>query len=437
MNDGQCRVILPGISTPSMNSPTYTHASVTSSIWSLQYWKDWYNSASLKSSPKNRHKKLVVVGCHGWQVFGGVFSDPDLVSKSFTQFMVDAMPDTYDQVVQVQVSGVGGVEARIKSYLTLQLDIATYSDATHVILIGHSQGALVALGIAHHLLSHQLLNESTKVSVLCMGGVHHGPFIDLIVSDFFSATRELFLFAQPWLGISRRRRRTLEYVLDSGASVMCIAAWKDQVVPLYSALALGAHEYLSRTSDKKYNGIVSSNESSLRSGLIRSLFIPPDTDEGFLGRFVVFLMGIVNSSSHSSPREMLVCLSGYIRGSVLDRSGTHSLIHTFPEVYQEAANVFLGKFTTQETLKSGANTNVSLVNHSNMLGEAFTISPQNGYLIELHAAHIREWILETSCWYPELESISLEYSVWSPKGTQMKALRKSLAPLFLTPISKL
>jgi hypothetical protein len=263
-------------------------------------------------------RNVVVVGIHGWTLFGNAFqANPIQTSAGFCRLTRRAfVREMYAQagrhghafdeaqlnIHTVPLSGHGKVHTRVERYMSEQLagkggvclrmcvsvfarrcrpppllaprctrvrrsrivrsplpvstrrpacthsplSSHTHADTEHrrqllrnadvIIFACHSQGCMVGVLLLHALLQEGLITPATtRINLLCMAGIHHGPYPD-IITDLFGSTQQLFAYTHPHSPVAQEHVACAQTLLEAGVKMAAVASWGDQVVPLFSAL---------------------------------------------------------------------------------------------------------------------------------------------------------------------------------------------------------
>jgi hypothetical protein len=414
-----------------------------------QTWWGWFTSTlgfnhySGTTGAADAHHKLhvVVVGVHGWALMGGIFySNPQSISQQYCASMSAALQSVagsqIGSVHEITVSGYGSIEQRVAACASTQMcelsNMSALQDADVIVFACHSQGVIVGTLLAHWMMfstpeqdaevkQERLFNlkPTCRVGICAMAGINHGPFPDTS-SDFFSSTKELFQFNQPYASLSGKYFSAVQDLLANGVKIMTVASWMDQVVPLYSA---------------SLHGISSPN-------LVRALFVPSDTPEpSFFLRFVLLLFYLSNVCSVQN--DLLVHLSGFIRGPLISRKlGSHSSITQEQQPYDGFASWFMSNPHTLRGVPAYID-NRSSVTWCQKLNDSFYNSQLNGHFIMLRFSEILALTKSSTLAKAEqailsqnLDLLRAELKDWNPKAKNQKNLKSFVEPLLTTSSSK-
>ncbi|KAJ3206315.1 hypothetical protein HK099_000572 [Clydaea vesicula] len=234
------------------------------------------------------------------------------------------------------------------------------TQANIIFVAAHSQGTPVSVLLISKLLQEGLIDLTrTKVCLMAMAGVSHGPFPSLkssVIVKYFEAdaARELFSFNDGESRISRKYQVAMHHILEAGVKIVSIASWYDQVVPLYSAVMHGF-----------------THPNIYRAVHIEGVDYAPD----FMSHLVVFVLKLRNLGY--DDHGLIVHLSDMIAGNVYG-FGTqgHSTLYDEINTYTLAIAWTMGsqnwtKNDTTNLIKSNPhfsdsskNTSESLLNYS-------------------------------------------------------------------------
>ncbi|KAL7746520.1 hypothetical protein RI367_008170 [Sorochytrium milnesiophthora] len=299
--------------------------------------------------------KVAIIGVHGWfymKIVQKVIGEPTGTSQKFCDRALTAL-ETWTQqhygtslpphsVTKIPLEVEGKIESRVeRMYRNITnrdffvpaegwaRDVsfwqATIQEASTVFVATHSQGTPVSILLLEKLIDSGVIDPARqKVVVLAQAGISHGPFpymLNNIYVRYFEsdAARQLFEFNNPSAAITRRYCAAMERILESGARVVLVSSWLDQVVPLYSSA---------------FHAISHPN-------LYRSVFIDSENfyENDFLPHLVIFAIKLRNHGL--SDYDLLVHLSDTVAGSVYSGTQGHSTLYEEPDVYTLAINFLL------------------------------------------------------------------------------------------------
>ena len=390
--------------------------------------------------------RIVIIGVHGWSLFGGILGDkPLLVSSRFCYYIQHALlrymrtlsaggtqPPLH--ITCIPLYGHGRVEDRVSMYVESQLP--QYADelrqADHVIIACHSQGCMVTSSLLALLLLNPnpplALPAPPHISILMLAGLHHGPFPDL-PTDMYPPTKELLSYSHFYSSHSQLHIERMHRLLAAGVRVMLVGSVHDAVVPLYSSLG----QLLGRSSN-----------------LTRAMYVDyqhyqPD----FLYSFLSLALYLSNRppTQHQPPgsavgSDVLTHLSGFLRGSLLEKAGgAHSAMHRLVDVYGLAVEWAMSGpgEVSNEVTASGSGTGpagaYSGVMWSSHLTDGFTLSKLNRHLL---GWSVRGMMTELDGRRGE-KGLDVEeekrrltglFVEWAPRSKNLRALRETLAVVF-------
>lgn len=282
--------------------------------------------------------KIVVIGVHGWftqSIFKNMIGEPTGTSAKFAAMQTESIRRHFleaglelnpEAITAISLQGDGKVEDRVDRLFAELISrphwVNDLKNADAVFLSAHSQGAIVATQLLARLIEQRHVQaENTRMCLLAMCGIHHGPFAHLKSSitasyiNYFetAAAKELFEFQSSTTAIAQRYTAALKIVLDAGAKCVYVGSTDDNVVPIYSAL----------------------NSSNNHPSILRALYIDgqafPKVD--FLTNLLVMCVAVRNAGL--SDHNLLTLLSASVAGSLYGGRG-HSLVYEERAVYDLA-----------------------------------------------------------------------------------------------------
>ena len=392
-------------------------------------------------------RRVVVIGVHGWSLFGGMLGDkPLLVSSRFCYYIQHALqrymrslslPDGSTRpplhITCIPLYGHGRVEDRVSMYVESQLP--QYTDelrqADHVIIACHSQGCMVTSSLLALLLLNPnpplTLPAPPHISILMLAGLHHGPFPDL-PTDLYPPTKELLSYSHFHSSHSQLHIERMQRLLAAGVRVMLVGSVHDAVVPLYSSLG----QLLGRSTN-----------------LVRAMYVDY---QHYQPDFLYSLLSLTLYLSNNPPAltqppglapgsDVLTHLSGFLRGSLLEKAGgAHSAMHRLVDVYGLAVEWALSGAGEVASDVVGGGSVVVAGGYSGVMWNAhltdgFTLSKLNrhllvwsvrGMLAELESRRGESGLDVDG----ERQRLMALYVEWAPKSKNLRALRETLAVVF-------
>lgn len=198
-------------------------------------------------------KKVVVIGVHGWfsqSIFKTVLGEPTGTSLKFCtmgaasvrkHFKEADMELNPEAVTVIPLQGDGRVGDRVDRLFNELLSrkewVQDLLQADVCLIAAHSQGAIVSTHLLARLIEQKHLNSrKTKVCLLAMCGIHHGPFAHLkstVTSSFINyfetaAAKELFEFQSSNAPVSKHYVASLNIALKAGVKFCYVASVDDQ-----------------------------------------------------------------------------------------------------------------------------------------------------------------------------------------------------------------
>ena len=332
----------------------------------------------------------------------------------------------------IPLHGHGRVEDRVAMYLESQLPL--YAEelqrAEHLIVCCHSQGCMVTSALLFSLLTSppaglSLSLSPRDVTVLMMGGLHHGPFPDL-PGDLYSGTKELFLYAHSHSSHAQQHLDRVQALLGLGVKLLLVGSVHDGVVPLYSSLA----------------HLLGSNRNILRALYVDHAHYAPD----FLYSLLQLLLFLTNrteteqdsgSLTQHSANDVLPHLSGFVRGGLLEKQGgAHSAMHRCTDVYGLAVDwAMSGRGQLAVASASAAASRLrsySAVLWSSQLSDAFTTGRFNRHMLLIRVKEMMEELKAVQGLVEEEESrrLTLLFRQWQPRTRSLKSMKETLQPIF-------
>ena len=282
--------------------------------------------------------KIVVIGVHGWftqSIFKNMIGEQTGTSAKFAAMQTDSIRRHFleaglelnpEAITAISLQGDGKVADRVDRLFSELISrpnwVNDLKNADAIFLSAHSQGAVVATQLLARLIEQrQVRPEHTRICLLAMCGIHHGPFAHLKSSitasyiNYFetAAAKELFEFQSSSTGVAKQYTAALKIVLDAGAKCVYVGSTDDNVVPIYSAL----------------------NSSNNHPSILRALYIDgqafPKVD--FLTNLLVLCVAVRNAGL--SDHNLLTLLSASVAGSLYGGRG-HSNVYEEKAVYDLA-----------------------------------------------------------------------------------------------------
>ncbi|CDS00207.1 hypothetical protein [Sporisorium scitamineum] len=282
--------------------------------------------------------KIVVIGVHGWftqSIFKNMIGEPTGTSAKFAAMQTESIRRHFfeaglelnpEAITAISLQGDGKVADRVDRLFSELISrpnwVNDLKTADALFLSAHSQGAVVATQLLARLIEQRIVRaEHTRICLLAMCGIHHGPFAHLKSSitasyiNYFetAAAKELFDFQSSSTAVAKQYTAALKIVLDAGAKCVYVGSTDDNVVPIYSAL----------------------NSSNNHPSILRALYIDgqafPKVD--FLTNLLVLCVAVRNAGL--SDHNLLTLLSASVAGSLYGGKG-HSQVYEEKGVYDLA-----------------------------------------------------------------------------------------------------
>ncbi|SNX84987.1 uncharacterized protein MEPE_03696 [Melanopsichium pennsylvanicum] len=405
--------------------------------------------------------KVVVIGVHGWftqSIFKNMIGEPTGTSAKFAAMQTESIRRHFleaglelnpEAITAISLQGDGKVADRVDRLFSELISrpnwVRDLKEADAVFLSAHSQGAIVATQLLARLVEQrQIIAENTRICLLAMCGIHHGPFAHLKSSvtasyiNYFetAAAKELFEFQSSSSSVYQQYTSALKIILDAGAKCVYVGSTDDNVVPIYSAL----------------------NSSNNHPSILRALYIDgqafPKVD--FLTNLLVLCVAVRNAGL--ADHNLLTLLSASVAGSLYGGRG-HSLVYEEKAVYDLATRYLfetthpLGEPTfvpgppgaklqsthTNSPSSAAASNSHRKVSASDMdpsnmpmlVSEAFEVQRWNPYDLPWSLRGLFEDKHIRSLFAEDMLNLLQSYEEWrpDPKSKSLKDLQFRLAPL--------
>ncbi|KAJ1018907.1 hypothetical protein NDA16_004710 [Ustilago loliicola] len=205
--------------------------------------------------------KIVVIGVHGWftqSIFKNMIGEPTGTSAKFAAMQTESIRRHFleaglelnpEAITAISLQGDGKVADRVDRLFAELISrpnwVHDLKNCDALFLSAHSQGAIVATQLLARLIEQRHVKaEHTRICLLAMCGIHHGPFAHLRSSvtasyiNYFetAAAKELFEFQSSTTALAQQYTAALKIILDAGAKCVYVGSTDDNVVPIYSAI---------------------------------------------------------------------------------------------------------------------------------------------------------------------------------------------------------
>ncbi|KAL3234864.1 hypothetical protein RNJ44_02652 [Nakaseomyces bracarensis] len=277
--------------------------------------------------------KCVVIGVHGFfphKVVDMVIGQPTGTSDRFVAEARDAVTAYFEsqglesEVTTIALEKQGTVAKRVEFfYEVLQEYDEVLNGADFIYIVAHSQGVpvsimllaqLIETGIlslkserVHHMLEQPYYIVTKKITILGMAGVNYGPLYGADRSIWLKmyslmerkSLLELFEFQNPNTEQSVEYIRSLKLLLNNNVKITFVGSATDQVVPLYSSLAVFIRH------PNIYRSLYYSTQDNIPEFLVRcicdalSLLNNGHDDHGFIKEISAYMLGPLTSNGHS------------------------------------------------------------------------------------------------------------------------------------------
>ncbi|GAC75150.1 hypothetical protein PANT_14c00063 [Moesziomyces antarcticus T-34] len=397
--------------------------------------------------------KIVVIGVHGWftqSIFKNMIGEPTGTSAKFAAMQTESIRRHFleaglelnpEAITAISLQGDGKVADRVDRLFAELISrpkwVEDLKSADALFLSAHSQGAIVATQLLARLIEQRHVRaEHTRICLLAMCGIHHGPFAHLKSSitasyiNYFetAAAKELFEFQSSTTAVAQQYTAALKIVLDAGTKCVYIGSTDDNVVPVYSAL----------------------NLCNNHPSILRALYIDgqafPRVD--FLTNLLVLCVAVRNAGL--SDHNLLTLLSASVAGSLYGGRG-HSQVYEEKAVY-DLATRYLFEVThplaeptfapgppgaTSSSLSTSTNpgkrpsTAESETSKAALVSEAFEAQRWNPYELPWALRGLFEDKHVRSLFAEDMLNLLESYEQWrpDPKSKALKDLQWRLAPM--------
>jgi len=243
-------LVLPGFSTVPWPSKRERLANL---VWTSA-------PAALTRKPPARVRRAVVIGVHGYfpaRVTRRLLGEPTGTSVKFAteaeqrlRHWLESRGQNADSVHidKIALEGEGKIGLRISVLYDLVLQWRdALAKADLVFFAAHSQGAVVTASLIAKLLDARVLDPRRQnISMLAMAGSWLGPMpgmdetlvMKAITRIEHDSLLELFELQRSTTAVSTELHNSLTRILERGVKLTLVGSADDQLIPLYSALAL-------------------------------------------------------------------------------------------------------------------------------------------------------------------------------------------------------
>ncbi|SJX63483.1 uncharacterized protein SRS1_14239 [Sporisorium reilianum f. sp. reilianum] len=386
--------------------------------------------------------KIVVIGVHGWftqSIFKNMIGEPTGTSAKFAAMQTDSIRRHFleaglelnpEAITAISLQGDGKVADRVDRLFSELISrpnwVNDLKTADALFLSAHSQGAVVATQLLARLIEQRVVRaEHTRICLLAMCGIHHGPFAHLKSSitasyiNYFetAAAKELFEFQSSSTAVAKQYTAALKMVLDGGAKCVYVGSTDDNVVPIYSAL----------------------NSSNNHPSILRALYIDgqafPKVD--FLTNLLVLCVAVRNAGL--SDHNLLTLLSASVAGSLYGGKG-HSQVYEERAVYDLATRYLfevthpLGEPTFAPGppgVDTAARRDADAASTAVLASDAFEAQRWNPYELPWSLRGLFEDKHVRSLFAEDMLELLRSYEEWRPdaKAKALKDLQWRLAPM--------
>ncbi|ONH72307.1 hypothetical protein BOH78_3769 [Pichia kudriavzevii] len=279
-------------------------------------------------------KKVLIIGVHGFfptKMLRPIIGEPTGTSLKFATLGESAVLEwAREREMDVEIRKIAlEKEGKIFDRVDFFFDILSQNkseidESDFIFVCSHSQGTPVSIILIAKLLEYGIIDGSKKIGILGMAGINLGPFYGMDKSLFVRAYStienesllELFQFQNFESLQSRKYVESLKTLIKNNVKLVFIGSIDDQLVPLYSSVAIHIHH----------------------PNIFRSIYIDNSTNTpDFLARILKLSCMLLNLgySDHDVIKEISPSLPGPITG------GGHSKIYNELQVYKLALDFTL------------------------------------------------------------------------------------------------
>lgn len=188
-----------------------------------------------------------------------VIGEPQVTSAFLTDRLRDSLTDHVGcEIFTKPLEAEGTVGERLERHLAQvqedqELCGLLGSESSLCIFIAHSQGVPISAFLIRELLKLRILNSLQNVQLIGLAGIMEGPHKPIRqhpAVKYYEGrpAKELFHFGKKDAKLKTDMDEWLMAYLANGGRMILISSWKDQVVPLNSAIlcTFSAHPNLRR-----------------------------------------------------------------------------------------------------------------------------------------------------------------------------------------------
>ncbi|BFZ59289.1 hypothetical protein YB2330_000295 [Saitoella coloradoensis] len=367
----------------------------------------------VRCAPPLGLKRAVCIGVHGYfphPAVRSVLGQPTGTSVKFATMAAGAVqrwfdtndPGTELHIEKIALEGEGLVHTRLETLWNLLLqhvDVVQNSDILYI--AAHSQGSPVAIQLLARLIEEGYIRDGAKVGVLCMAGIHMGPFRELgemYLTKTYNAlergaARELYEFQDTGGRVSRKYQEALRVVLASGAKMCLVGSLDDQLVPLYSAV----FSHLSHPA------------------IYRAVFVDGQIYAPFLARLIGFAMRMRNAGG--KDHSLIMEISSALAGSLLGGKGHSRLYH------EEAVYDLALRCTLETTTAAPVAPKVTPFHAEKRKENPFALPFAMRGIID------DPMVSREASFSEEVDKLRGEFEAWKPSTKPLKDLKYRLEPI--------
>ncbi|KGG51059.1 hypothetical protein DI09_46p90 [Mitosporidium daphniae] len=302
--------------------------------------------------------------------------------------------------------------------------------STDLIVVAHSQGVPVGTLLLERLHAEGALTGVQNITLVAMAGKNiliqymetessrelfelHAPFMVPSVTGSDDSQVPKIVSKSPATEMAARLRAALLRLLHAGVRVIAVGSWMDQLVPLYSSTLYGLfHPNITRLLYIEGSG-VAHHHSTQSHGHDHVKEI--QERDSFLPLLLTLCLSIKNAGF--SDHGLLVYLSEWIAGSIVNGDNGHSSIYADPLVYESAAQIIGHSLCSKMEAPRYV---------------PFEVPEEpNHYHVPwmMHALVTDSKLLAVPIIRQEIDAMVLAYACWRPRSKALRDLKRKLAAL--------
>ncbi|KAG7194569.1 uncharacterized protein KQ657_004240 [Scheffersomyces spartinae] len=220
---------------------------------------------SQKTGPLNKIRKILIIGVHGFfptKMIRPIIGAPKGTSSKFANEaekaviryceennLIDKENENQISIQKIALEKEGKILDRVEFFTEILLKWQEeLNSADFIFFSSHSQGCVVSIILLARLINEGILKNaiSKRIGILGMAGINNGPIFGRDKSLFMKAysaiehesLMELFELNRFESIQSMTYKDLIQIIVNSNVKICLVGSINDQLVPLYSALAL-------------------------------------------------------------------------------------------------------------------------------------------------------------------------------------------------------